>query len=233
MAQPLGVFVLYPVGGGPFPLVVFNHGYGSVAEIYRPFLERLASEGYVVAGPNFPTSDYTTHPADITRLIDNLSGPNSALPHGLVDAHHIAIAGHSLGGTDVFGVSYNTCCRDPRITAALTFEAPLADFPSGEYTWRGPPLLIVLGDADPVVAADTGTRILEQFTGANAYLLTVNGGNHGGGLHANDPGYAAVQEVVRQFLAANLKHDTQAARALRSTTTLGHTMLQRSKGKNN
>jgi dienelactone hydrolase len=230
--QSLAVFIVHPVGRGPFPLVVFNHGYGSVAEIYRPFLERLARQGYVVAGPNFSSSDVTTHPADITRVIDYLTGPNSLFRRGLVDARHIAVAGHSLGGADAYGVTYNTCCRDARITAALTFEAPLVDFPSGRYVWRGPSLLMVYGDADPLVAADTGKSILDQFNGGNAYLLTVKGGNHGGGLHAGEPGFVAVQRVVHEFLAANLKHDTRAAHALRSTTALGPTTLQRSNRSN-
>ena len=68
---------------------------------------------------------------------------------GLVDLRHIAVAGHSLGGVGVYGVTYNSCCRDPRITAALTFEGALGTFPAGRILWRGPPLLIVLGDRDP------------------------------------------------------------------------------------
>jgi len=229
-SQALPVFIVYPVGPGPFPLVVFSHGYGDVAEGYRPFLERLAREGYVVAGPDYPSRDFTTHPSDITRVIDDLTGSHSPLPGGVVDDRNIAVAGHSLGGTDAYGVSYNTCCRDPRITAVVTFEAPLLEFPGGEYLWRGPALLIVLGDDDPLVAADTGRGILDQFTGGNGYLLTVNGGGHGGGLSASDRGFTSVQPIVQQFLAAYLKHDPRAKHELKSTTTRRDTTLQRASG---
>ena len=51
-----------------------------------------------------------------------------------------------------------------------------------------------------------------------AYLLTVRRGNHGGRLHANDPGYRVVQSTVRTFVAAYLKGDTKAERSLQSMT---------------
>ena len=39
---------------GPYPVVLFVHGYEQTADFYAPLLERWASAGYVVIGPTFP-----------------------------------------------------------------------------------------------------------------------------------------------------------------------------------
>ena len=39
---------------GPYPVVLFVHGYDQTADFYAPLLERWASAGYVVIGPTFP-----------------------------------------------------------------------------------------------------------------------------------------------------------------------------------
>jgi acetyl esterase/lipase len=155
----MNVLVIYPREKGPLPLVIFSHGYGSDAEIYKPFLEEVARGGYVVAGPDYPETQYTVHPGQISRVIDTLKTKRNGLPHGLVDGRHIAVMGHSSGGTDVYGVTYNSCCRDPRISAAVTIEGALLPFPGGTYTWQGTPLLMVLDTNDPVIPYATGTDI--------------------------------------------------------------------------
>ena len=38
---------------GPYPLIVFAHGFGSSGVEYRGLLERWAAAGYVVAAPLF------------------------------------------------------------------------------------------------------------------------------------------------------------------------------------
>jgi len=225
----LSVLVFYPVGKGPFPLIVFSHGFNSVAALYTSFLEHLSRAGFVVAGPDFPSNDYRTHPADISRVIDNLTGDTNQLPRGLVDPKNIAVAGHSLGGADVYGVVYNSCCRDSRITAAFTIEAPgPGTFPGGKYLWRGPPLLMVQGDADPIIAPDAGAQVLRHFT-TPAYLLSVRGGDHGGGMTPQDTGYSSVQATLREFLAAYLKHDRIAQGSLRSMIAQPQATLQQSR----
>jgi dienelactone hydrolase len=220
--SPFNVLVEAPAGHGPYPLVLWSHGYGSLAESYAPFLKTVASQGYVVAGPDFANKDFATHPGDLSLTIDRLSSPGALATR--VDVNHIAVAGHSLGGLDVLGIAYNTCCRDRRITAAMTFEGALLDFPNGRYTWPPVPLLVVIGTADPLDPQATGTDVTEHFP-HDAYLLTVAGGDHGGGISPEDVGYTSVQATVRDFLAAYLYNDTAALDDLRAHPTRAHTRL--------
>src|SRR5262245_1170595 len=44
----------YPDAPGPFPLVMFAHGYAVTPDFYTPMLERWAAAGYVVVAPTYP-----------------------------------------------------------------------------------------------------------------------------------------------------------------------------------
>ena len=53
--RTLPVTFWLPDGSGPFPLVVFSHGYAVTPDFYAPMLERWAAAGYVVAAPDLAT----------------------------------------------------------------------------------------------------------------------------------------------------------------------------------
>ena len=48
----------------------------------------------------------------------------------------------------VYGLIANTCCRDPRVTAAISMAGVYRAFPHGRYVHRAVPVLLVQGDAD-------------------------------------------------------------------------------------
>ena len=39
---------------GPYPLVIFSHGYTGNGPVYGPFVREWVKAGYVVAAPTFP-----------------------------------------------------------------------------------------------------------------------------------------------------------------------------------
>ncbi len=45
---------------GPYPLIVFAHGFGSDVTDYLPLLEKWAAAGFEVAAPLFPLTNSTT-----------------------------------------------------------------------------------------------------------------------------------------------------------------------------
>src|SRR5947209_7537413 len=104
--------VWYPAApGGPFPLVVFAHGYNVTPAPYAGLLQSWARAGYVVAAPTFPLTnpgapggpnedDVVNQPADVRFVIDRLLAAD-AQPGplaGLINPQRIGVAGHSDGG---------------------------------------------------------------------------------------------------------------------------------------
>lgn len=218
----LDVFLVTPVGRGPFPLVVFGHGSGTNAQRSAALLDEIAREGFIVAGPNFTGTDIHQSAVEMSRTIDQLTSAASPLAPGRLDAKHIAVLGHSLGAFTSLAIAYNSCCRDPRLSAAVTVEGPVGDLPNGTYSLRAPPLLIVLGDSDFLVPPATGRQLLDRFLGP-AYLLTIVGGDHRGGLTASDPAHAVVMRTILDFLHGYLGRDRAARERLRGSQTGAHT----------
>ncbi|HYS56149.1 MAG TPA: hypothetical protein VER58_20510 [Thermoanaerobaculia bacterium] len=50
--KDLEVSIEYPTRGGPFPIIVFSHGYGSSDHGYEPLISYWTSNGYVVIRPS-------------------------------------------------------------------------------------------------------------------------------------------------------------------------------------
>lgn len=191
-ARTLPTTVYYPDAPGRFPLIVFSHGLGALGRLYFVILQAWAAAGYVVAAPDFPLThaqtpgganadDYVNQPADVRFVIDALlrldADPTSAL-HARVDAARIGAAGQSLGGLTTFGVTLNTCCRDPRIGAAVPMAGLLWAFPGGDYDGAGaPPTLVIHGDADDTVPYAEARAAYATLRAPKA-LLTLIGGGH-------------------------------------------------------
>jgi predicted dienelactone hydrolase len=110
------------VNESPYPLLIIAHGLSGQRSSYTLLAVHLASYGFVVAAarhydtgfdrtePIVPVGDQITtlllydRPHDIMREIayaDALTAPEGALV-GLIDTEHIAILGHSTGGTTAF-----------------------------------------------------------------------------------------------------------------------------------
>ncbi len=113
----------HPVGGGPFPVVLFSHGLGGTRESSAYLGEHLASHGYVTLHLQHAGSDEAVwrdakrpleemraaardlenlvdRPADVTFAIDELTrrtAQESWPLQGKLDLATLGIAGHSFG----------------------------------------------------------------------------------------------------------------------------------------
>ena len=114
--QAAVVDALPAVAGGPLARLVISPGLGAPIGVYTPLAAHLASYGFVVVGADhgdvFEDAGSTTtgllydRPHDVVREIafaDSLTAADGSLA-GLIDTNHIAVLGHSSGGTTTFQV---------------------------------------------------------------------------------------------------------------------------------
>lgn len=176
--------------GGPYPVILFSHGFAGFPEQSVDLTTHLASWGYVVAAPDHverslsgllgtgaqgvaPREDPEVLAATLD-LVEAQSGDESSPLADLADVEKVAVAGHSAGA----GASYRMAATDDRIDAFATYsigsgseEDPLPE-PAPTQ-----PVLVMLGDRDGVIEPDA-TREVYEGLGAPKYLAEVGNSGH-------------------------------------------------------
>lgn len=99
---------------GPYPLVVFSHGFALNPAWYSRLVEHYASRGFVVLAPEHREHDWLQasvasfdRPTDVKRTLDlaeTLGGPAGEWA-GLLDLTNVAVVGHSYGGYTALAVA--------------------------------------------------------------------------------------------------------------------------------
>jgi pimeloyl-ACP methyl ester carboxylesterase len=134
--------IFLPDGSGPFPVVVFTHGFMLGPGNYTSYGQHLASWGFIVVMPQMPGGimppshrELKEYLGKILDWIDgNASDPSGPLL-GRADPARLGLSGHSMGGK----ISLLLCTEDSRPTASFTVDPvdaagmPLAspvDYPS-------------------------------------------------------------------------------------------------------
>jgi dienelactone hydrolase len=153
------------LSAGPFPLIIFGHGFAVTPGPYAQLLEAWARAGFVVAAPIFPLenakapggpneSDLVNQPRDMSFVITRMLALGAArrgLFSGLLARDEIAVSGQSDGGETALAAAYDSHFRDRRIRAAAILSG--AEIPGvGGWTFASPspPLLATQGTADTV-----------------------------------------------------------------------------------
>jgi fermentation-respiration switch protein FrsA (DUF1100 family) len=215
IARPVTTYLWYPPavsGSGPWPLVVFGHGFATTPFRYRRLLRAWAAAGYLVAAPVFPLgnanapggpdeSDIVNQPRDmsfvITRLLAASASAGSVL-HGLVERSRVAVAGQSDGAETAFAAACQRPWHDRRVRAAVV----LSGAELGRHVRlvsHTPPLLAVQGTADrinpPIYSLD-----LFHAVGRPKFLLLLRGAGHLPPYTKPGSRLAAVERVSIAFL---------------------------------
>jgi len=218
---------------GPFPLVIFGHGFAVTPALYARLLQAWARAGYVVAAPVFPLenadarggpdeSDLVNQPADMRFVISGMlaAGNASAGPlAGLIDPRRIAVTGQSDGGDTALAVAYDGRYRDPRVGAAIILSG--AEIPAaGSFTFPrgGPPLLATQGTAD-TINPPSATSAFFEAAQRPKYLLSLLGAEHLPPYSTEQPQLTIVERTTIAFLDGYLK---QSSGALRRLVSLGN-----------
>ncbi len=224
--RPVTTYLWYPPAAeedGPWPLVVFGHGFATTPLRYKRLLRAWAAAGYLVAAPVFPLgnanapggpdeNDIVNQPRDmsfvISRLLAASASPESPL-HGRIDPSRIAVAGQSDGAETAFATAYQRPWHDHRVRAAVI----LSGAELGGHVRLSPhaaPLLAMQGTADRI---NPQIYSLELFhaVGRPKFLLLLHRAGHLGPYTRPGARLAAVEGVSTAFLDHYLRGDRLGA----------------------
>lgn len=183
---------------GPFPLIVFSHGFGGDKRQSTFFCTHLASHGFVVAAmdhvgnttadmlasaaapedPNEMSTFIEDRPFDASFVVDRMLAGDGGVS---VDAGRIGMSGHSFGGW----TTLMTVGRDERVGAALPLapaggisrdnkgnpvSSPLSDALNLDWP-RAVPTLYLVADLDSVLPLSSMQDLNDQTENARSVVL--------------------------------------------------------------
>lgn len=181
-----------PATDGPFPVVLFSHGFAGFPEQSADLVTHLASWGFVVVAPNHVERSLDGQlgtagkgvatredPEVLSAALDLVLGDakTAASPlHDLLDADKVAVAGHSAGAR----AAYLTAGSDPRVKAFIAYSVGLRR--DGDDTSPLPPVptvpgMVMLGTEDGIIPADTSREIYDGMQ-APKYKVEIADAGH-------------------------------------------------------
>ncbi|MBL7257646.1 alpha/beta hydrolase family protein [Paractinoplanes lichenicola] len=196
--------VWYPVGHGPYPVVLFSHGLHSKPDDYAALLVSWALAGFVVAAPSYPHTslgtssfnayDLVNQPEDasevLTRIVERNTSGGGPL-RGKLDTSRLAAAGHSGGGITTAGLF--SAHRDERLSAGILIAG--TDFLGTPFTGPAAAVLLVHGRADTSVKYSAARTVYEAVPWSRAMLSITEGGHQ-----TTNADFAAVSGTTAAFL---------------------------------
>jgi hypothetical protein len=192
---------------GPFPLVVFAHGYDLTPDTYKNLLDVWVKAGFVVAAPLFPDTNAITvdglgkiyspeaddanQPGDVAYLVKtvladaNPTTSNCPLLHSLVKPGGAAITGQSDGAVTVDALAYAAAYQVPGtpIKAVISLSGEKYPAPSGAPTPYasvngGPPLLVTQSATDTCNPPQNSMALYTSVVQKNRWFLDILHANH-------------------------------------------------------
>jgi len=168
---------------GPFPIVLFSHGYGGERLYYSTLLAGIASWGYVVVSADYlerglaaqalklTTPPSATQDSAIMQAskaaVERASGDPVSPLSGVADPKRVAAVGHSAGG----GTAFNALDSAPVKTAVGWAPVPPTGKPSSK------PVMLIGAEGDSVVTPSSVAKAYAAFSGPKA-LIEISGEGH-------------------------------------------------------
>ncbi len=228
--RTLVTVIRYPLHAqGPFPLVVFGHGFAVTPRPYGPLLTAWARAGFVVAAPIFPLenahapggpneSDLINQPRDMRFVITQLlraSAAHNGFLAGLIEPHRIAVAGQSDGGETALAVAYDRHFIDRRVSAAVILSgAEIPGVGGFDFPRPSPPLLASQGTADSI-NRPRYTDMFFRLAPRPKYLLKLLGAGHLPPYTTQEPQLGIVERVSIAFFDRYLDGERSAVQRMR------------------
>ena len=182
-----------PADGGPYPLVLFSHGYAGFPEQSADLVTHLASWGFVVvapdhversldgllgtAGQSVPKStDEQVLGATLDKTLAEAKRPGSPLD-GLVEEAKVSVIGHSAGAA----AAYRLAGTDDRIRSFISYAVGLGGGEGAPTTTKPVvpkvPGMVMRGSADGIIAPERSKAVYDGMQPPKA-LATFDGGGH-------------------------------------------------------
>ena len=172
-----------PASGGPFPVVLFSHGYAGFPEQSADLVTHLASWGFVVVAPDHVERSLSGLLGNAAKGVDPRTDEevlgaslDAALADdflsGLIDAEQVAVAGHSAGAA----AAYRMAATDERVKAFISYSVHLGD-DEDQVPVPKVPGMVMLGDADQTITADENRAVYDGMDPPK-YLLEIADAGH-------------------------------------------------------
>jgi len=187
------VHLWYPLSENhsPQPLLIYSHGFMSTGEGIAYLTDVLASQGYVVAAPDFPITgrsrgeeansrDVLNQPRDVALLIDALlarSQDESDALYNRIDGERIAAIGYSLGALNTLLLGFHPTLQEPRIKAVISLAGPTEVFTRKFLNTRVIPFMAIAATEDAFVGYEANFLSLRDKVD-DAILVTFERGSH-------------------------------------------------------
>jgi hypothetical protein len=214
---------------GPYPVIVFAHGFDVDPNTYRPLLVSWAEAGYVVVAPFFPDTslpavlaqhgadtelDIFNQPGDVafvvSQVVEAAHGsppPNAAYLAGLVDSARLILAGQSDGADTVAALLYDreyagtlaSMAVMPRAVALLSG----AEWARSEDVYSAPksggPPALVVQSLTDPCNVPADSSVLYNMLTGPKWLLALEDATHLGPYVGEGAAAAQVERVTVSF----------------------------------
>jgi len=193
--RELNGYIWYPQTReqGPYPLIIYSHGFMSSVSEADYLVDFLVPKGYVVAAIDYPLShggapggpnvaDVINQPADASFVLDQLLARNAKANdslYGMLDPSRIAAVGLSLGGLTTQLAAYHRDLRDPRFSVAVSIAGPSVFLEPGFFDTSDIPFMMIAGSADAIVPYEDNAAPIPAKT-KDGLLVTLDKGTHVG-----------------------------------------------------
>jgi predicted dienelactone hydrolase len=228
----VAVWLPKPETPGPWPVIIFSHGFHGCSTQSTFLMKALAEDGYAVFAPNhkdaacknfrawfrrpeapfrdprdWSDATYADRAQDLDKLIDSLS-KDPRYGSAPYDWNHLGLVGHSLGGYTVLGVGGGwPHWKDPRVKAILALSPYAAPFINKEtLSGLDAPVMYQGGTRDPGI-----TPFINKGNGAYPqspspkYYVEFDGAGHFAWTDLNPKYQPEIVDYSRAFLDRYLK----------------------------
>jgi predicted dienelactone hydrolase len=174
---------------GPWPVLVFSHGFGGVRFQSFYLTEHLATHGYVVVAPDHTGNTFADfgalgddaavaqsavdRPEDARFVLDSLL--DGSLGELDADPDRVSMSGHSFGGW----TSLEAARRDPRFRVVVPLAPGFRDPATPDFVaGLARPILLFGGSVDSTTPFETDQRVPYELASPPKGLVRVLGAGH-------------------------------------------------------